>query len=151
MGELAHKMHLFIKVQEQHLLQNLPVYGPRTGLETSATCLYNAVDCVAGTLTHDRPDTCVQELLHDVRPQQIAQICISLLESLDTVTLRAKASTAIKLVDGEADTILLQALGKREACEAGAMMSTCGSDFDVSAGIAMDQFNSSEKSDAKAA
>ena len=55
-----------------------------------------------------------------MRPQQIPQVHVSLLESFDAVTLRAKASTAIALVDGEADTILLQALGKREACEAGA-------------------------------
>ena len=86
-----------------------------------------------------------------MRPQQIAQICISLLEGLYAVTLRAKASTAITLVDGEIDTILLRALGKREACEAGANVRTCGSDLDVCAGIAMDQINSSEEFDARAA
>ena len=113
-------MHLFIEVQEQHIPQNLPVYGPRTGLPTSATCLHDAVDCVAGTLTHHGLCTCVQELLHNMWPEQIAQVYISLLESLYAVTLGAKTSTAIALVDGEADTILLQALGKRKACEAGA-------------------------------
>ena len=84
-----------------------------------------------------------------MRPQRIAQVCIGLLESFYAVPLRAKANIAIALIDGEADAILLQALGERKGCEAGADDEDVRLRFWCGVGIATVQIKSSERLNAK--